>query len=75
MAEINYVSKEGLEKMMTDEDKTFLDFREYHTKHRIHFQIQMNPEELTNPNIDSKFKLSTTVNTTNMVLFNKEGRL
>ena len=39
--------KEGLEKMMTEEeDKLFLDFREYHTKHTIHFQIQMNPDEL-----------------------------
>lgn len=35
----------------------------------------MNPEDRNNISIENKFKLSTTLNTSNMVLFNLDGKL
>jgi DNA topoisomerase-2 len=68
--------KEMLEKMIQDEsDQNVVDYREYHTKHRIHFQLQMNEGLIRNINIEKHFKLASTISTLNLVLFNPQGKL
>ena len=51
-----------------------IDFREYHTKHRIHFQLQLG-EGVRDIQIDKTFKLTTTLATSNLVLFSPQGKL
>lgn len=62
--------KEDLEKMLQDGD--IKDFKEQHTEQKVHFIITLaKPIE----DIEAKFKLASTLTTTNMVCFNADGRL
>ena len=57
--------------MVEDETSFITDYREYHTKHSVHFEVQLNQAVA----FEKVFKLSTNIATSNMVLFNSEGRL
>jgi DNA topoisomerase-2 len=63
--------KDMLEKLIQETDSIATDYREYHTKHTIHFDIQLTGE----CNFEKVFKLSSNLAISNMVLFNMEGRL
>lgn len=54
------------------------DIREYHTENTVHFELKMNAEELASAKekgVDHVFKMWGSVNETNMVLFDSEGRI
>lgn len=70
--------KDNLEKMIRDEE-LIEDFTEHHTIKKVHFEIALKPDTLgrlgTSAKINKVFKLESTVPTTNMMLFNAEGRM
>ena len=52
------------------------DIREYHTNNRVHFRIKpSNFNEFIREDIDKKLKLQTTLQITNMVLFDFQGKI
>jgi len=54
------------------------DFKEYHTDTTVHFVITMTGEQMAaaeKEGIEKKFKLATSISTTNMVCFDQEGRI
>jgi len=54
------------------------DFKEYHTEQTVHFIITVSTEQmqkLERTGFDKAFKLRTTQATSNMMLFDKEGRI
>ena len=64
------------------EKKTILieDFKEYHTNNRVHFEIKILPEYLEDfknneEKLLKKFKLQSSLNISNMVCFNNEGKI
>lgn len=74
--------KEFLQGMLPNSDKPtkfkIQDIREYHTEGTVHFSVRMSPEDLTGAKeagVENVFKLSNSVNETNLVLFDNEGRI
>ena len=74
--------KEFLESMVKPEKKDeaafITDYREYHTDTTVHFVITMPAENLAQAQregIEKKFKLSTTVSTGNMMLFDADNKI
>ncbi|CAK64327.1 unnamed protein product (macronuclear) [Paramecium tetraurelia] len=68
--------KEWLDKEMAEEGSQIVDLREYHTKYKIHFEIQMVDgfvSDLKNPL--EYFKLSTPASCSNMVLFDSNNKI
>merc|ERR1719265_2895200 len=54
------------------------DVREYHTDRHVHFSLKMNQEEVAKAKeqgVEHVLKLWSTVNETNMVLFDPEGKI
>ncbi|EAR83749.1 DNA topoisomerase IV (macronuclear) [Tetrahymena thermophila SB210] len=52
------------------------DIREYHTNNRVHFEVQAIPGRIQQwGDIEKKLKLSTTMQTTNIVMFNDKYKL
>ena len=71
-----------MEDMVTgdkDKDNAELDdFKEYHTNNRVHFLLQPTSgllRKFIDEGIDKHFKLTTTISTNNMVLFDSQGKL
>lgn len=73
--------KEYLETLQSSDKQPALvkDFKEYHTDRSVHFLVTVAPSEMQKlkktEDIEKKFKLATLKMTSNMVLFNSEGRL
>ncbi|XP_038982287.1 DNA topoisomerase 2 [Phoenix dactylifera] len=72
--------KEFLESMMTGNDKIkepfIKDYREHNDDINVHFEIILTEEKLKmakEEGLERKFKLTTTISTTNMHLFDSEG--
>ncbi|KAJ3055967.1 DNA topoisomerase 2 [Rhizophlyctis rosea] len=54
------------------------DYKEYHTDKSVHFVITLTEENMEvaeKEGLEKKFKLTSTISTTNLVCFDKEGRL
>ena len=69
--------KELLEKYRS-EDRSIQDFREYHTVNSVHFQVFCTASQAAHIRTVGAiefFKLSTLIHTSNMVLFNAQGKL
>lgn len=74
--------KEFLHTMLPNAEKSnkfsALDVREYHTEDSVHFAIKMNPEtvaKVKEEGVEHAMKLWSTINETNMVLFDHEGKI
>lgn len=70
--------KDFLEGLVDQEKGGIKEFREYHTDTTVHFQIKMTAAQYATAEaegIEKKFKLSTSISTTNMVCFDQEGRI
>jgi DNA topoisomerase-2 len=74
--------KEFLQSMLPGADGkskiTVQDVREHHTEKKVHFSVKISQEELKNvkaAGVEHTFKLWSTINETNMVLFNSEGKI
>lgn len=69
-----------LKKKEDDEgtDSTISDYREYHTENTVHFQITLTPDQMARAEeagLEKVFKLKSTINTSNMVLFDSEHKI
>jgi len=54
------------------------DIREYHSESNVHFEVTLTPEKMALADargFDKVFKLKSSISTTNMVLFDAEGRI
>ncbi|RKO97640.1 hypothetical protein CXG81DRAFT_11420, partial [Caulochytrium protostelioides] len=54
------------------------DYREYHTESSVHFILTLTKEQMEEAEaegLEKRFKLTSTLNTSNMVLFDKDGRI
>jgi DNA topoisomerase-2 len=57
------------------------DFREYHTEKSVHFSLKVSDEEMKRiqskegGGVDQQFKLTGSINETNMVLFDSQGKI
>lgn len=62
-----------------EEEQVIEDIKEYHTGEQIDFVVKLKPGKLQeiekNEGIEKFFKLGTNLSTTNMVLFNQDGKL
>lgn len=59
-----------------NEEPFIKDYKEYHTNTRVHFKIYSdNFAEMTDSEIEAKFKLTTTISLTNMHLFATDGKI
>lgn len=79
--------KEFLEELMPQEGKkgdeaaanaTITDYREYHTENSVHFEVTLIPEkmkEVEAAGLEKTFKLKSSIATSNMVLFDSEGKI
>ncbi|CAE8614335.1 unnamed protein product, partial [Polarella glacialis] len=78
--------KEFLEELMPKDGKkgeessesTIEDFREYHTESSVHFVVTMTPEKMRaaeRAGLEKTFKLKSSLATSNMVLFDAEGKI
>jgi len=78
--------KEFLEELMPEEAKrgedaaesTITDYREYHTENTVHFELTLTAEQMRRAEqngLEKTFKLKTTIATSNMFLFNAEGKI
>ncbi|WOK99049.1 DNA topoisomerase 2-like [Canna indica] len=72
--------KEFLEAMMTGNDKIrepfIKDYREYNDDKTVHFEVTLTEENMNiarQEGLEKKFKLTTTISTTNMHLFDAKG--
>ncbi|XP_064967328.1 DNA topoisomerase 2-like [Musa acuminata AAA Group] len=72
--------KEFLESMMTGNDKIkepfIKDYREYNDDKTVHFEVTLTEENMNiarQEGLEKKFKLTTTIGTTNMHLFDSKG--
>ena len=69
---------EGLVKPEGKDDRpAILDYKEHHTDTSVHFTVTLSPEQMAEAlatGLHKKFKLSTTISTTNMTLFDRKGR-
>jgi DNA topoisomerase II len=71
--------KEMLEEMMNPADgkqAEIKDFSEYHTDTSVHFRITLSKElSMSDAEIEKKFKLTSTITTSNLVTFDRAGRI
>ncbi|CAI5993909.1 unnamed protein product [Closterium sp. NIES-64] len=74
--------KEFLEGMMVVNDKNkepfIKDMREHHTDTTVHFEVHLSPEGMATAEAEGlikRFKLTASVATSNMHLFDKDGRM
>jgi len=74
--------KEFLHTMLPGSDKpskiSVQDVREYHTEDKVHFALKINEDEMKKMHengMEHSLKLWSTINETNMVLFDSEGRI
>lgn len=73
--------KEMIESMTSGTDKipsTIKDYEEHHTDTTVHFKLHMKPEGMKaaeEEGFDSRFKLTTTMTTSNMVCFDLNGKI
>ena len=73
--------KEQLEEWLVGTPKQeawITDYKEYHTDTRVHFVVGMTQENLEKAEaegLEKRFKLSTSISTTNLVCFDLEGRI
>ncbi|CAI5511108.1 unnamed protein product [Closterium sp. Naga37s-1] len=74
--------KEFLEGMMVVNDKNkepfIKDMREHHTDTTVHFEVHLSPEGMATAEAEGlikRFKLTVSVATSNMHLFDKDGRM
>ena len=54
------------------------DFKEYHTEHFVHFKIELSSENLAKAEsigLEKVFKLKSSISTSNMVLFDPNGKI
>mmetsp|Transcript_35793 Transcript_35793/g.64661 ORF Transcript_35793/g.64661 Transcript_35793/m.64661 type:complete len:1405 (+) Transcript_35793:113-4327(+) len=54
------------------------DFKEYHTENSVHFEVMMTEEQMKaaeQAGLEKTFKLRSTIATSNMVLFDQEGKI
>merc|ERR1712217_118155 len=69
--------KEG-KKAEDDSDSTITDFREYHTENTVHFEVFLTAAKMAEAEkagLEKTFKLKTSISTTNMTLFDAEGKI
>lgn len=77
--------KEFLEELMPQEgkkaeecDSTITDYKEYHTENTVHFELTLTPakmKEVEKAGLEKTFKLKNTISTSNMTLFDSEGKI
>lgn len=79
--------KEFLEELMPAEGKkggedesnsTISDYREYHTENNVHFEITMTRDQMQEAEkagLEKTFKVKSSIATSNMVLFDAEGKI
>lgn len=72
--------KTGIEEMMQEKDKHIIkieDMTEYHTSRNVHFRLELcnDQSRLDDSEIEKVMKLSTTIPTTNMVLFDHKNHI
>eukprot|EP00854_Cymbomonas_tetramitiformis_P029659 gene29659-36953_t len=63
---------------LKDEVPFITDYKEYHTDLDVRFVVSLSAENMQlalKEGLNKKFKLSTTMGTTNMMLFNKDGKI
>ena len=54
------------------------DYKEYHTDTTVHFVITLSPEQMSkalDEGLDKRFKINSTLATSNMVCFDRQGRI
>ncbi|KAN0060781.1 DNA topoisomerase 2 [Thecaphora frezii] len=73
--------KAVLEERVAGTDKvpaTVREYREYHTERSVHFVVELNAkgqQEIVEKGEDAFFKLSNQISTSNMVLFDSDGKI
>ncbi|CAO1613505.1 unnamed protein product [Sympodiomycopsis kandeliae] len=73
--------KEGLEERVVGSDKvpaTIKEYKEYHTDTTVHFSVKLNEKgvkEVEAKGPEAFFKMSSQVSTSNMVLFDAQGKI
>ncbi|SPO39903.1 probable DNA topoisomerase II [Pseudozyma flocculosa] len=73
--------KASLEERVAGTDKipaTVREYREYHTERSVHFVVELNAkgqQEIAEKGVEAFFKLSNTISTANMVLFDSDGKI
>ncbi|KAI8814919.1 DNA topoisomerase [Cladochytrium replicatum] len=73
--------KNQLESWMVDSEKQkawIKDYKEYHTDSSVHFVVSLTPEcmeKAESEGLEKKFKITTSITTSNMVCFDKNGRI
>jgi DNA topoisomerase-2 len=73
--------KDFLESLLDDTERMpngIKDYKEYHTDTTVHFVVTLTAEQMAEAEkegIEKKFKLATSISTTNMVCFDQEGRI
>lgn len=73
--------KEGLEERIVSTDKvpaTIKDYKEYHTESTVHFIVELTAKgqaEIADKGVEAFFKMSAQISTTNMVLFDQDGKI
>ncbi|KAJ3107884.1 DNA topoisomerase 2 [Phlyctochytrium planicorne] len=75
--------KEQLESWMTGDDEkkipaSIQDFKEYHTDTSVHFIVTLSDAQMKaaeEEGLEKKFKISSSMSTTNLVCFDLEGRI
>jgi len=79
--------KEFLEELMPQDGKKaddsgsehiISDYREYHTENSVHFELTLTPEKMQQveqAGLEKTFKLRSTIATSNMILFDEEGKI
>lgn len=63
---------------VTQKEPSIKDYKEYHTDTTVSFTVSMTPEQMEaaeEVGLEKKFKMETVITTSNMVLFDSEGRL
>jgi len=59
-------------------DSAISDFKEHHTENAVHFEVILTEEEMARAEqqgLEKMFKLKSTISTSNMVLFDHEGKI
>ena len=73
--------KESLEERIVSTEKvpsTIKDYKEYHTESTVHFIVELNAKgqaEIAEKGVEAFFKTSSQISTTNMVLFDQDGKI
>lgn len=68
--------KKFLEDFMKEDDPFITDMKEYHTENRVDFHIRIpGLNKYTDGALKKKFKLSTTISMSNLVLFDKDRKI